>query len=178
MKDLESALQTALEREPAPQDLSLRVELALRAREAVSGNPPAFPAAFPEPHLALLDPFKEEPIWKTLAGSIQDLFFPRKLPPLELTSKPIAVKDPMAVKRGPLSSALSVGAHVLIIGLIVLAIIEARIHARPVIKPVVAENVAQILFGLIDEPPLIAPLERDLVIPANQISHRDSQPRA
>ena len=110
-------------------------------RDAFSSSKQSTPLQLSSTPVATEDPFKEEPIWKTLAGSIQDLFFPRKLPPLELTSKPIAVKDPMAVKRGPLSSALSVGAHVLIIGLIVLAIIEARIHARPVIKPVVAENV-------------------------------------
>jgi len=35
----------------------------------------------------------------------------------------------------------------------------------------VGEGVAQILLDLIDEAPLIAPLERDLVVPANQISH-------
>jgi protein TonB len=64
------------------------------------------------------DPTKEEPVWKTLASSLQDLFFPKKLPPLELTSKPIPVADPMAVKRGPLSSALAITAHVLIIGLL------------------------------------------------------------
>jgi periplasmic protein TonB len=56
-----------------------------------------------------------EPPWKTLAGSILDLLYPKKLPPLELTSKPIAVKDPMAVKRSPASSAISIGIHVLII---------------------------------------------------------------
>jgi periplasmic protein TonB len=56
-----------------------------------------------------------EPAWKTLAGSIHDLLYPKKLPPLELTSKPIAVKDPMAVKRSPASSAISIGIHVLII---------------------------------------------------------------
>src|SRR5271170_7463557 len=62
----------------------------------------------------------EESVWKTLGSSIQDIFFPKKLPPLELTSKPVAVSDPMAVKRGPLSSALAITAHVLVIGLILL----------------------------------------------------------
>ena len=55
---------------------------------------------------------------------------------------------------------------------------QARPDAAHISEPVIAEDVAQVLLDLIDEPPLIAPLERDLVIPANQISHRDSQPRA
>src|SRR5277367_4365860 len=70
--------------------------------------------------IAVEDPTKEEPVWKTLGASIQDIFFPKKLPPLELTSKPVAVTDPMEVKRGPLSSALAITAHVLVIGLIIL----------------------------------------------------------
>jgi TonB family protein len=64
------------------------------------------------------DPTKQEPVWKTLGASVQDIFFPKKLPPLDLTSKPVAVTDPMAVKRDPLSSALAITAHVLVIGLI------------------------------------------------------------
>jgi TonB family protein len=55
-----------------------------------------------------------EPAWKTLVNNIRDYFFPPKLPPLQLTSKPIAVVDRMAVKRSPTSSAISVGIHVLI----------------------------------------------------------------
>ena len=37
--------------------------------------------------------FKEEPIWVSLWERVQDVFFPVKLPPLELTSKPIPVPD-------------------------------------------------------------------------------------
>jgi protein TonB len=68
--------------------------------------------------LAVEDPTKEEPVWKTLGASITDIFFPKKLPPLELTSKPVTVVDPMVVKRSPMSSALAVVAHVVVIGLI------------------------------------------------------------
>jgi len=64
------------------------------------------------------DPTKEEPVWKTLGASVTDIFFPKKLPPLELTSKPVTVVDPMVVKRSPMSSALAVVAHVVVIGLI------------------------------------------------------------
>lgn len=45
--------------------------------------------------------FEEKPIWKDLYDGIHDLFFPPKLPPLELTSTPIPVPDPMAVKTNP-----------------------------------------------------------------------------
>ena len=71
-----------------------------------------------------------EPAWKTLAGSIHDLLYPKKLPPLELTSKPIAVTDPMAVKRNPKSSAISFGVHVLIM----LAIFAAFLLGRAKMK--------------------------------------------
>src|SRR6202167_266809 len=67
-----------------------------------------------------------EPAWKTLAGNIYDLLYPRKLPPLQLTSKPIPVIDRMAVKRSPASSAISITVHVLII----LAIIAAFLFGR------------------------------------------------
>ncbi|MGD1105796.1 MAG: TonB family protein [Terracidiphilus sp.] len=51
--------------------------------------------------------FKEEPIWASLWECIQDVFFPVKLPPLELTSKPIPVPDRMAVKANPWAIGIS-----------------------------------------------------------------------
>jgi len=45
--------------------------------------------------------FDEKPIWKELYQNIHDVFFPPKLPPLVLTSKPIPVPDRMAVKANP-----------------------------------------------------------------------------
>ena len=35
----------------------------------------------------------DEPLWKSLFRNIDDFFFPKKLPPLVLTSKPIPVRD-------------------------------------------------------------------------------------
>src|SRR5271157_1607896 len=47
-----------------------------------------------EDHLSrLLADSVEEPWYKLLAGTIRDLIHPPKLPPLEVTSKPVAVKD-------------------------------------------------------------------------------------
>jgi len=61
----------------------------------------------------------EKPIWAVLYENLRDALFPPKLPPLELTSKPIPVPDPMAVQRSPLSIAVSVGFNVIILALVV-----------------------------------------------------------
>ncbi|HEY2471964.1 MAG TPA: energy transducer TonB [Terracidiphilus sp.] len=45
--------------------------------------------------------FDEKPIWRELYENVHDVFFPPKLPPLVLTSKPIPVPDLMAVKANP-----------------------------------------------------------------------------
>ena len=53
------------------------------------------PPAGAEPELNLLLPKTtlEEPLWKSLFQNLDDFFFPKKQPPLVLTSKPIPVKD-------------------------------------------------------------------------------------
>ena len=61
---------------------------------------------------------EEETIFGSLWGSVRDVFFPVKLPPLVLESTPIAVVDRMAVKRDPKSTAVAVVLHILVIGLI------------------------------------------------------------
>ncbi len=45
--------------------------------------------------------FEEKPIWTGLWESVRDVFFPVKLPPLQLTSTPVPVPDRMAVKANP-----------------------------------------------------------------------------
>ena len=54
----------------------------------------------------------------SLVESVRDVFFPEKLPPLVLESKPIAVTNPMDVKRDPKSTAVAVVLHALIFLLI------------------------------------------------------------
>jgi TonB family protein len=70
--------------------------------------------------------FKEEPIWASLWERMQDVFFPVKLPPLELTSTPIPVPDRMAVKANPwaigISSTLNIAVLLLAIWLGIRAI--------------------------------------------------------
>src|ERR1700734_3592306 len=79
--------------------------------------------------------FEEKPIWTGLYESIRDVFFPVKLPPLELTSKPIPVPDRMAVKPNPWAIG-SAGAVNLAILLILLFFVVRKILETP--KPAVA----------------------------------------
>jgi protein TonB len=67
------------------------------------------------PHLGEI---REEGVFGSLWSSVRDVFFPVKLPPLVLESKPIPVVDRMAVKRDPVSTAIAVVLHALVILLI------------------------------------------------------------
>jgi periplasmic protein TonB len=74
----------------------------------------------------------QKPIWTDLYENIRDVFFPKKLPPLELTSKPIPVVDPMAVKSNPWSFGT---ATVLQGGVLALLIWLSLKTVVPVLKP-------------------------------------------
>jgi periplasmic protein TonB len=93
----------------------------------------------PELHL-LLDKDVEEPLWKSLSRQLDEFFFPKKLPPLKLESKPIPVKDIWGFYNYKKNGALgSTGVHVLIAGLIVAGTILGRrlVQAAPVPKATV-----------------------------------------
>ncbi|HLX85218.1 MAG TPA: energy transducer TonB [Terriglobales bacterium] len=47
----------------------------------------------PELHLLLQNETLDESLWKSLFQNIDEFFFPKKLPPLVLTSKPVPVRD-------------------------------------------------------------------------------------
>src|SRR6202044_2975583 len=83
--------------------------------------------------------FQEEPIWASLWERVQEVFFPVKLPPLELTSKPIPVADRMAVKANPVAIGISTTINVAIL-LVVLFFVGKKI-IDTVKKPLVATNV-------------------------------------
>lgn len=74
----------------------------------------------PELNLLIQDKAFQEPLYKSLFREIDEFFFPKKLPPLKLESKPIPVKDIWGFydnwKRGALGST---GVHVLVAGIIV-----------------------------------------------------------
>lgn len=79
----------------------------------------------------LLNEVVDEPVWKSIFTDFRGLFHKEKLPPLELTSTPVAVRDPFHEKRSKASSAVSVAVHVLVIGLIALLIIQSRMRPKP-----------------------------------------------
>jgi TonB family protein len=71
----------------------------------------------PDLHLLLTDTF--DPLWKSLFQSLEEFFFPRKLPPLNLKSNPIPVKDIWGSYNYKRNGALgSTVAHILVLGLI------------------------------------------------------------
>jgi protein TonB len=54
---------------------------------------PNIPGSEPELHLLITDQSFEEPLYKSLFRGLDDFFFPKKLPPLKLESKPEPVKS-------------------------------------------------------------------------------------
>jgi TonB family protein len=94
------------------------------------------PTKEPELHL-LLAPDTFEPLWKSLFRGLDDFFFPKKLPPLKLESKPIPVKDIWGFYNYKKNGALgSTAAHVVVIALIIGGTILGRrlvtkVEAKP-----------------------------------------------
>jgi protein TonB len=95
----------------------------------------------PEPqlHLLVAQEMFEEPLWKSLFGQLDEFFFPKKLPPLKLESKPEPVKDIWGFynykKNGVLGST---GVHILIAAAIVAGTITWT-HSKPtpIVKAIV-----------------------------------------
>ncbi len=92
----------------------------------------------PEPELNLLLPNTtfEQPMWKSLVQNFEDFFFPKKLPPLVLTSKPIPVKDIWGFynykKNGALGSTI---AHIILLSAIIGGTILGRRIVSQITKP-------------------------------------------
>ena len=109
--------------------------------------------ATPRPELNLLLPKDtlEQPLWKSLAKGLDEFFFPKKLPPLVLTSKPLPVKDIWGFynykKNGVLGST---GLHVLALA----AIIGGTIMAGRVVQQVTKPHETVTLISPDDIPPL------------------------
>lgn len=71
-----------------------------------------------EDSLHISGEIKEDGVFASLVSSFRDVFFPEKLPPLVLQSKPIAVPDLMATKMSKKSVASSITFYALLILLI------------------------------------------------------------
>ncbi|HTC47046.1 MAG TPA: energy transducer TonB [Candidatus Aquilonibacter sp.] len=91
-----------------------------------------------EPELnLLLAPDTFEPLWKSLFTGIDEFFFPKKLPPLKLESKPVPVKDIWGFYNYKKNGALgSTAAHIVVIALIIGGTIWVRrlvpkVEAKP-----------------------------------------------
>src|SRR5438552_15238639 len=75
--------------------------------------------AEPEPELHLLMKESTPSLWESLSQNFKDTFFPKKLPPLVLTSKPVPVRDIWGFYNYKKSGAtLSLVAHIIVISAI------------------------------------------------------------
>jgi periplasmic protein TonB len=83
--------------------------------------------------------YEEKPIWAELWESIRDVFFPPKLPPLELTSKPIPVPDLLAVKPNPWAIGISTTVNLSI--LLVLLFFVGKKIVESVTKPTIMTSI-------------------------------------
>ena len=111
------------------------------------------PRTGPEPELNLLLPKgSEESVLKSLFKNLDDFFFPKKLPPLVLTSKPVPVRDIWGFydnkKNGLLGSTV---AHIIIISAVIIVTILGRRVVKTIIKP--TENIT----FTVSEPPVLKP---------------------
>jgi periplasmic protein TonB len=114
-------------------------------------NPNA-PGAEPELHLLVAQEMFEEPLWKSLFRQLDEFFFPKKLPPLKLESKPEPVKDIWGFYNYKKDGALgSTGVHILIAAAIVVGTVT---WTHP--KPAPTAKVAIVLVDPADIPALKA----------------------
>lgn len=87
----------------------------------------------PELHL-LMQENLNPPLWQSLLLNIQEKLFPKKLPPLQLTSRPIKVDDPWgAYNYRKQSTGISMAVHGLVLAVVVmLSIMGAKVVKTPV----------------------------------------------
>src|SRR6202158_3459730 len=107
--------------------------------------------AEPELNLLLSKTTLEEPLWKSLFQNLDEYFFPKKLPPLVLTSKPIPVKDIWGFYDYKKNGALgSTAVHVLA----VIVIIGGTMLGRRVVQQITKPHEVVTLIAPDDIPPL------------------------
>ena len=95
----------------------------------------------------------EEGMLASLWSNVRDIFFPVKLPPLVLESKPIAVIDRMATKQDPRATAASFVIYALLILLF-------GWLAKEKVKTILA---AKTTLTELTPPPPVAPLKKDVM---------------
>src|SRR5437868_13797798 len=113
-------------------------------------------ATAPEPELDLLLPkgTLDEPLWKSLFRNLDDYLFPKKQPPLVLTSKPVPVRDIWGFydykKNGVLGSTV---VHMIALA----AMIGGTILAGRVVKQVVQKHETITLIAPSEDMPTLKP---------------------
>jgi len=141
------AEDSSLEQSPAkgPASRNMSNELLTQPASATTDTLPAVEGH--ELDAFLGKAFEEQSVWSGLYESIHDIFFPQKLPPLELTSTPIPVPDRLAVKPNPWAIGISTTVNVGI--LLVILFFVGRQIVKAIQKPLVATNidVSDILKG-------------------------------
>jgi periplasmic protein TonB len=75
----------------------------------------------------------DQPIWSGLYENIRDRFFPPKLPPLQLTSRPIPVPDRMATSTNPWAVGSATLVNGGILAMVLLLGLRAVTHQPPTI---------------------------------------------
>src|SRR5437879_12284308 len=114
---------------------------------------PPRPTAEPELHL-LLPKETEQPLWKSLFRNVDDLLFPKKLPPLLLTSKPVPVKDIWGEYNYKKPAAVrSTVMHFIAIG----AIVGGTMLGRRVVSEVTKPHETVTLIAPSEDIPSVAP---------------------
>src|SRR5580658_4876191 len=112
---------------------------------------PNGPGNEPELNLLITDKYFEEPLYKSLFRGLDEFFFPKKLPPLVLESKPEPVKDIWGFYSNWKMGALGAGGYyvlLFIIGVIAVFIAHRVVSAAP------ASKVTSLIVDPGDLPPL------------------------
>jgi periplasmic protein TonB len=109
------------------------------------------PGQEPELHLLITDKGFEEPLYKSLFRELDEFFFPKKLPPLKLESKPEPVRDIWGFYSNWKNGAMgSTGLHILVAAVI----IAGYLIGRHVVTAQPAPKVTVTLVDPGDLPPL------------------------
>lgn len=94
----------------------------------------------PELHLLITDKQFEEPLYKSLFREMDEFFFPKKLPPLKLESKPEPVKDIWGFYSYWKAGAVGVAGYYTLLALAVVAtvligrrVVTAAVNAKPIV---------------------------------------------
>ncbi len=129
---------------PHPRESGPAEPTAFMANELLTKSESQSQDGVPDMHGHELDAFlgkafEEKPVWVGLWESVQDVFFPKKLPPLELTSTPIPVPDRLAVKYNPwaVGTATFVNGAILLLALY----LGARVVINKIMPPHQVTNI-------------------------------------